>query len=59
MPSYRFYSLDAAGQIMAESTIVDCPNDEAARESATTHAEVCDEVEIWQERRFVGRIRHE
>lgn len=56
MPSYRFYSLDLAGRIVAPAVDADLPDDEAA--CAHAHALVIAEgaahsIQVWQDTRLV------
>jgi hypothetical protein len=55
MPSYRLYSVDADGHIL-RATYIDCATDADALTAAQAVMGEYAVIEVWQGRRFVGRV---
>jgi hypothetical protein len=58
MVTYQFFRLDASGQILEQSTEVECDHDEMALAVGSAQIGAHVAVEIWSHRRLVGRVAH-
>jgi hypothetical protein len=56
MPYYRIFRVDQQGHVSRPATVVDCPDDDSARESAKAMLDGAD-LEVWQEKRLVARLK--
>jgi len=57
MPHYRVYFLDETGRISRPSELIECANDQEAREKAKQFIDGLD-IEVWQETRLIVKYPH-